>query len=79
MMQIGSFLMLMMLQFGVFHVPGLKKKQTKNKKQSAWLVLPNPGALLACVTPHGATLDDRQCMSRYTERGCARMFTVPGK
>lgn len=76
MMQIGFFLMLMMLQFGEFHVPGLKKNK---KKQGAWLVLPNTGALLACVSPHGAILDDRQCMTRYTGRGCGRMFTVPGK
>lgn len=34
MMQTGSFLMLMMLQFGVFHVLGLKKKQKLKNKAS---------------------------------------------
>lgn len=46
----------------VFHVAsGLKK-------YAAWLVLRNPKALLACISPHGETLEERQCITVILKR-----------
>lgn len=42
MMQIGFFLMLMMLQFGEFHVPGLKKNQKKTNVLGSCYPTPEP-------------------------------------